>query len=452
MQQRPQIPGPKGVPFLGVVPHFKKDPTGFLLESAKKYGSICYFDLKVFDSYLVTDPDAISHVVLSNKRNYVKSQFYDKVVPVVGRGLLTSDKQSWRNQRRLVQPAFSQSKVDKMSEDMVTEAQRLCAKLEKKNGEVVDLAHEFMLATRDIIMRAVFGQATGEIFDGLSRDWDYLNDVIGKRFWNAFPVLEKIPTPQNLRFNRALSNLDRLVKDIIAVGETEMSSSNTLLSMLLQSQETAESGEGKVKLSPTEVRDNVVTFLLAGHETTSIALSWTLYYLSTSPKIQDDVYKECRAYMNDSERGFARYTKLPLTRAAIEEAMRLRPPAWVFSRQNIEDDEICGHRIRKGSAVMMSPFVMHRLEEHWPDPEKYDPSRFLGNAQASRPKYSYIPFGVGERSCLGNHFAMMEAVTIVAELLSRFRFTLTHPDVRMQPNITLKPEPGVFCKVEKRLR
>jgi len=314
------------------------------------------------------------------------------------------------------------------------------------SGEPIDLGAEMMALTQSIIVRTMFSTDLGAAADVVNRTWPDINRRIGETFFST-KLETMLPLPANRRLWRAVRELDDVVYRIVGDRRRTGRDEPDLLSMLLSAVDE-ETGAG---MSDRQLRDEVVTILLAGHETTSLALGWTYYLLSQHPDIATAVTGEVDAVLGTARAGFAHLEQLRLTRRVLEESLRLYPPAWGFSRRAQGDDEICGYRLRKGWLVFVIPFVVHRRPDVWRDPERFDPDRFMPEQVAARPRFSYIPFGAGPRGCVGNQFAMLEATLIVATIAQRYRIeVLPGQVVHPEPLITLRPSPGIRAVVARR--
>jgi cytochrome P450 len=292
----------------------------------------------------------------------------------------------------------------------------------------------------------MFSMDLGATADLVNRTWPIINQRIGETFWST-ALERKLPLPANLRFRRALRELETVVYQIIAERRRINRDVPDLLSMFLSARDD-DTGDG---MSDRQLRDEVMTMLLAGHETTSLALSWTYYLLSQHPHIERRIADEVDRVIGGGRPTFAHVENLAWTRRTLEESLRLYPPAWGFSRLALGDDEIGGFAIPKGSIAFVIPFVIHRRPGLWPDPERFDPERFAPEQEAARPRFSYIPFGGGPRGCIGHQFAMLEAQLIVATIAQRYRIEVV-PNQRIQAEalITLRPKPGIRATLTRR--
>jgi cytochrome P450 len=431
-----------------VLPHLRSDPIRTFLDAADRYGDLVHLKAGPYHGFLLCEPADIKHVLQDNARNYHKSPLFDRLRDVVGNGLLTSEDSLWLRQRRLAQPAFHRQRLSAMADVIVACTGHM---LERWNsiaarGETIEIVEEMMTLTQAIIVRTMFSTDLGASAAIVNRTWPIINRRIGETFW-ATKLETTLPLPSNRRFWRALGELDTVVYRIIADRRQAGREEPDLLSMLL----SARDEETGVGMTDQQLRDEVLTMLLAGHETTSLALSWTYYLLGQHPDVERNIVDEVDRVIIEGGPGFAHLDRLPYTRQVIQESLRLYPPAWAFSRQALGDDEIGGYRIRSGSLVYLVPFVVHRRPKLWPDPELFEPGRFAPERESARPRFAYVPFGGGPRGCIGSHFAMMEAQLIVAAIAQRYRIRVVPgQDIRPEPLITLRPAPGIRARLESR--
>lgn len=444
----PFPPGPRGYPILGVLPQLRSDPIRTFLDAADRYGDIVHLKAGPYHGFLISNPADIKHVLQDNARNYHKSPLYQRLKDTLGNGLLTSEDAFWLRQRRLAQPAFHRQRLVAMTDAMVSCTEQMLERWEHAaaTGETVDLVAEMMAVTQAIIVRTMFSTDLGAAAEVVNRTWPIINRRIGETFWST-KLETTLPIPANRRFAHALRELDSVVYRIIANRRQSGRDESDLLSMFLSVRDE-ETGAG---MTDRQLRDEVMTMLLAGHETTSLALSWTYYLLSGHPEIGRRIADEVDRVIGDGQPAFQHVDQLTLTRRVLEESLRLYPPAWGFSRLSLGDDEIGGYRVPKGSIVFVIPFVVHRRPKLWPDPGRFDPHRFGPEQESTRPRFAYIPFGGGPRGCIGNQFAMLEAQLILASIARRFQIDLVPAqNIRPEPLITLRPKPGIRAKLRKR--
>ena len=414
-----------------------------MVESAEKYGDIVFFKVGNERIYLVNHPDLIREVLVTNQKNFTKSRALVRAKKVLGEGLLTSEGDFHLRQRRLAQAAFHRSRIAKYAESMVACAQR--TRSHWIGGQVLDVHDEMMKLTLAIVAQTLFsadveGEAA-EIGAALTTTFAAFN--IGILPFSE--VLERLPLPYMKRFNSARARLDATIYRIIDERRASGEDRGDLLSMLLLAQDTEADGGVMTDL---QIRDEAMTIFLAGHETTANALTWTWYLLSQHPEAEARFHRELET-IGDRLPTPDDFARLTYTRMILAESMRLYPPAWAVGRRAIADFELGGYRIPARSMVLMSQYITHRDPRFYPEPERFDPDRWLPDAAATRPKFAYFPFGGGTRICIGEHFAWMEGVLVLATLGQNFRLRYvgaTKPDI--DPRITLRPRDGMPMRVE----
>lgn len=438
-------PGPKGCFVFGSLSEMRNNALGFLTDAAREYGDVVRLHL-VEHVHLVNHPDLVKHVLQDRHTNYRKGFFYERMKVLVGEGLLTSDGDFWLRQRRLASPAFHRDRIARLQTAMARRTTEMLDEWERyqKSGEVFDVAAEMMRLTLGIAGETLFSvdllgdaEAVGEAAaDAL--------EIINIRGNSLLLLPTAIPTSQNRRLTRAVRTLDGVVNDIIArrrAGE----GGDDVLQMFVDA-EDADTGE---RMSDRQLRDEVITMLLAGHETTANALAWTWYLLSKHPSVMRALRKEVDEVLAGRTPAPDDLEDMPYTRMVLQEALRRYPPAWLISREAKEDDVIGGYPIRAGSTVMMSPYVMHHHPGWWDNPEGFDPERFSPEESAGRPRFAYFPFAAGPRMCVGSAFAMMELQTIVPMMVQRYKIELAAgAAVVPEPTITLRPADGVPMTVK----
>ena len=440
MPSRPHPPGPKGaLPGLQFL-SFTRDPLGFLTRVAREFGDVVYFGGMSEDFYLLNHPDHVRDVLVTRNASFMKGRGLQRAKRLLGEGLLTSEPPLHRRQRRLAQPAFHKQRVNAYASLMVDYALRL-ERERWRDGRTLDAAQEMMHLALTIVGRTLFGTETeaevGEVRDALSASMASF-----ARFMMPFAeLLGRLPLlPANRRFERSRARLDRVIYRIIEERRASGEDRGDLLSMLLKAQDEEGDGGG---MTDEQLRDEAMTIFLAGHETTANALAWTWYLLSQNPEAEARLHAELDEVLAGRPPAAEDFTSLRYTEMVVAESMRLYPPAWAVGRLALEDHEAGGYLIPRGSLVLVSQYVTHRDPRFWPDPERFDPERFTPEAKAARPQFSYFPFGGGPRRCVGEGFAWMEAVLILATLARRWRLRLADgAEVRTEPRITLRPGRG----------
>jgi cytochrome P450 len=386
---------------------------------------------------LLNGTDHVEHVLVKNNRNFMKGRYFRQELSFLGRGLLTSEGEFWRRQRRLSQPAFHRKRINAYGEVVVSYAERMLKRWREE--ETRDVHQEMMRLLLEVVAKVLFdaeidrAEEVGKALGRVAKRFDEQGSAKLLRL-----LLGPLPTPTDLRFRRAVEQLDELIYAIIDECRTCAKDTGDLLSMLLCARD--EEGE---RMSDKQLRDEAMTILLAGHETNALALSWSWYLLSQHPEVEAKLLDELREVLGDRAPTVEDLPRLRYTQMVLKESMRLYPPAWILGRRALEDYEVGGYSIPRDSLVILSPYVMHRDPRFFPDPERFDPERFTPEARAARPQFSYFPFGGGPRRCVGEGFAWMEAVLMLAALARRWRLRLAPgADVRTEPRITLRPGKG----------
>jgi cytochrome P450 len=437
-------PGPRGHFLLGSLPEFARDIHGFFTSCVRDYGDFVHFRLTGNEAFLLQHSEDIEVVLLTQRANFIKHTFFWKhVTAFFGSGLLTSEGEFWLRQRRLAAPAFHPERIAAYGSVMASYADRLVAPW--REGELRDLHRDTMRVTMEIVAKTLFDVDVEEEVEEVERAFDRVIREIAKRFRRPVRIPDAVPTPGNLRYRRGVALLDRLVERVLAERRERPGDRGDLLSMLM----AARDDEGR-PMSDRQLRDELVTLFLAGHETTAIALSWTLFLLARHPEAEARLAAEVMGAVGERLPSASDLPRLPFTEAVVKESLRLYPPAHVIGREAIADCEIGGWRVPARATVYFSPWVLHRDSRWFPDPESFRPQRWLDGSAASLPKYAFIPFGGGPRVCIGERFAMMEAVLLLATILRRVRLEMAGPDPTPFASITLRPEGGVPMRVVRR--
>ncbi len=413
-----------------------RDSLGFILRMVAEHGEYVTFRLASQRAYLVTAPQGIARVLSENSRNYKKSKAFDRLRPLLGEGLLVSEGRFWARQRKLLQPEFTRARVADFAPVVTRATERLMARWVENGSQPRDIAEDMGDLTLDVVSDALFSADFAEHAKRLQQELLVVLADADRRMRQPLGLPLWLPTPRNRRVRRALAYLDGLVRGMIARRKGAGLQGHDLLDRLLALQ-----GEDGERLSDQQLRDEVITLFLAGHETTSSALAWTLYLLAKHPEVAERCRAEVAAALGERDPEPGDIGQLGYLRKVIDESMRLYPPAWIFGREALADDEVGGHRIPKGGWVLLCPWATHRSARLWEDPERFDPERF-----ASRPahRYAYFPFGGGPRLCIGKHFALMELMLVLPRLLRRFRFeTVAGEVVAPRAYVTLRPEGGL---------
>jgi cytochrome P450 len=437
-----------GVPILGLLPALARDPLA-VFERARSEGDVVRLPAPLRNPlFVLSNPAHIRQVLQENAANYRRTPFHDRLKSVLGEGILTSEGELWQRQRRLLQPAFRAERIRRFVDVMASLAAGLGDRWEAaaEAGRVLDISQAMSDLTLDIAVGCMFGLDQGGGNSEITEAVQEAQDWVSARFWSLAPAwTERLPTPGNRRFRRALAVLDGAIGRIVAAREASGDPGDDLLGMLLAAQRS----EGAA-LDARQVRDEAMTMILAGHETSAAALTWAWHLLALHPGTAEAIRDEVREVLGPRRLpGAADLARLELTRAVLQEAMRLYPPAGWFGRLAAGPDRIGGCDIPQGAILVLSPWTVQRDPRLWPDPGRFDPSRFGPGARPA--PYAYFPFGGGHRTCIGNHFAMTEMLAALATLVPRFepRHASAAP-VRPKLLITLRPADGLPMRVVRR--
>ena len=442
-------PGPFGLKASATMRGAQARPLETFVTLRETYGDVVRTGLGgPLTYYLVFNPAGAEHVLAHHHKNYRKGAVNAQFRVLDGEGLVTSEGDFWVRQRRLAQPAFHRQRLEGLGAIMASAAVGLAARWELAAHEsrVFDVEPELMRVTLEVAGRTLFGVDLSEEARHLSPAVDVARDYITWRMFRPY-LPSWLPTPRHQAFLKARKTLDEVVYGIIRDRRRTGADPGDLLSMLMAARDE-ETGEGMTDL---QLRDEVMTLLMAGHESTAVALTWAVYLLASHSEVQVRIQEEVTEVLGSRTVTSGDLPRLPYTRAVFEETLRLYPPAWALSRQAIQEDEICGYRIPAGGYVTLSPYVTQRHPDLWPDPNRFDPTRFLGEPPANRPRYAYFPFGGGPRKCIGLQFALMEAQIMLATLIQRFELHLASPEFPgTEALLSLRPKQGVLVRLRER--
>ena len=442
----PFAPGPgRRYPFANWL-SLRRNPLAFLEGLARDYGDVSRFRLGPVFVYLVNDPELIRSVLVTRADAYHKGRALERARRLLGEGLLTSEESVHLRQRRLMQPAFHRERISGYGETMVRYAERATERW--KAGETIDVHREMVGLTLAIVGKTLFdadveGEAD-EIGGALTEVMELFQRLLMVPFGE---LLEKLPLPSTRRFERARGRLDATIGRLIAERRRNPRDRTDLLTLLILAQDTEGDGGG---MSDAQLRDEAMTIFLAGHETTANALTWTWHLLSQNPKVEARLHEELDRVLGERAPGVSDLPRLRYTEMVLSEAMRLYPPAWIVGRRAVVDHELGGYGIPAGSILLLSQWITHRDPRFFPDPLRFDPMRFTPEANAARPKFAYFPFGGGPRVCIGEGFAWMEGVLLLATIARRWRFSRADSAVTPAALITLRPKGGLPMRIEPR--
>ncbi|MBO0912452.1 MAG: cytochrome P450, partial [Acidobacteria bacterium] len=391
MLKRPPGPPPKFL--IGNMPLASRDPLSVFTGWAKQYGDVFYYRAAWLQVYFLNHPDLIEEVLVRNPRNFLKDRVVRKSRWFFGDGLLTNEGDSWLRQRKLSAPAFHRERIGSYAQIMTRYTEQMLGKW--VDGETADIHSEMMGLTLRVVVRALFNlesDRTRQIRSAMN--W-MMGNATGVRLLLP-PAARYLPLPEMVRVRRAVRDLDQTVYGIIAQHRSLKHDSGDLLSMLMSARD-----EDGSRMSDRQLRDEVLTFLVAGHETTALALTWTWYLLGEHPEVESRLHEELDRVLAGRSPDFADLARLPYTECVIKESMRLYPPAWSLARTVISDFKLRGYTIPAGANVVMSQWIMHRHPAYFRDPERFDPERWLGETAKKLSRFVYFPFGGGPRQCIG---------------------------------------------------
>jgi cytochrome P450 len=436
-------PGPRNRGIIGNFPLASSDPLGLYTQWARQYGDIFYYRAFFRHIYFLNHPDFIEHVLVTNHQSFIKGEALQFNRRIFGNGLLTNEGDSWLRQRHLIQPAFHRDRIESYGNTMVAYAERMMAAWH--DGEVRDIHLDMMRLALEIVAKALFNVEVSAERDRIAVALNTFMELGSRGRMLVPPILRLLPTADNLRYRRAARQLDDIVYGLIQRRRSNGEVADDLLYALLQAQDE---GGG---IEDEQLRDEVMTLLLAGHETAAVSLSWTWYLLAQYPEVEKELWSELRAVLNGRSPGTQDLPQLRYTERVVKEAMRLYPPAWAIVRNSLKDCEIGGYRVPAGATLVMSQWVMHRDPRYYDQPERFQPGRWLDGRAQGAPKFAYFPFGGGPRTCIGASFAAMEAVLVLATIAQRYQIRIAPDDpVEVLPTITLRPRHGLHVALTRR--
>jgi cytochrome P450 len=439
-------PGPKNLPLVGNLYAFRSDPLGFLTNAAREYGDLVYFRVARQHMYFVNHPDYVREILVSNQGNFIKSRALQRAKVLLGEGLLTSEGQHHLRQRRLVQPGFHRERLAGYAEAMSECAIRWRKRCQA--GSTLDVSTEMPLLTLSVVAKTLFSADVQSEASEIGAAMTTVLQMFRLLLMPFAEYLEKLPLPHVRRLKKARARLDATIYGLIRERRNSGQDTGDLLSMLLFAQDQEREG---AQMTDKQVRDEALTLFLAGHETTANALTWTWYLLSQHPEVERRLHEEIDDVLQGRAPEFADLPRLRYAEMVLSEALRLYPPAWAIGRSAIGPFELGGVQIPAKSICILSPYLVHRDARWFPDPARFDPDRWVPEARDARPKFSYFPFGGGSRVCIGERFAWMEGVILMAAIAQKWRFLL-EPDQQTEPLplFTLRVKNGLRMTVKAR--
>ncbi len=439
-------PGPKVLFPIRLVSNFRSAPLAFVRQMTSTYGDNVYFKAAGRGIYLFNDPESVQQVLVTRQNSFHKGHALQRLRNIMGDGLVTSEDELHLRQRRMIQPMFHRQRIAGYADTMVSLAEDVTSGWQ--DGAMLDIHTEISHLTLSIVAKTLFdtdvaseARELGDVISTLVTSYTYTIGPLGK-------LHMLLPLSYTKRIRAAGARLDGAVQTMIAERRTE-GDRGDLLSMLIAAQDDEDENS---RMSDTQVRDEVLTLFLAGNETTATALTWTFYLLSQNPEAAQQLYAELKQVLNGRNPTYMDVESLPYTRMILSESMRLYPPAWIMTRTPIEDVEISGYSVPKGSSVALCQWVVHHNERYYPESMKFDPGRWTPENVAARPKMAYFPFGGGARMCMGEPFAWMEGILLLATIAQKWEMSLEPGfPVELLPEITLRPKHGMRMQLKKRL-
>lgn len=448
-----KAPGPRGIPLLGSwAPMRWQGMLKFWTGVWRDYGDVAHVKMGPIDTHLIVHPEHVHNVLVRNRDNYARGILVRRVRVLFGAGLLTSEGELWMRQRRLMQPIFQPTTVPRFAQIMLDAAASVVADWQARpQPQRIPLNAEMMDLTRGVITEAMFSVNMDQQLQEVGEALSYIPRLIRKRATALLNLPLFLPVPTNLRFHRSLQTIDAFIEATIAhrraMEQGHEQAPDDLLSLLLRARDTETDGRG---MSDQQVHDELLTIFIAGHETSAQVLTWLWYILATHPEVEQQLHAELESVLHGHPATLADLPKLIYTKMVIDEALRLYPPAPMYAREAVADDEMGGFRIPAGSAIMLSPYITHRHPAFWDDPEQFRPERFAAGREP-RLVEGYFPFGGGPHVCIGKHFALLEITLALTTLAQRFRLHLL-PGQHVRPHLDmfLTPEEEIWMTIEPR--
>jgi len=439
-------PGPKGRFPGDILLRISHERLALFRGMAAEHGDVSQLMLGRQRLVMLTHPDDIRDLLITNQRNFRKGQALERAKVLLGEGLLTAEGEHHLRQRRLVQPAFHRSRIAAYAGAMTGAAmQRQSA---WHDGEALDMNRSMMLVTLDIVAATLFGASVGSGGSDIGKAMDDVFESFSFGYGPLAPLFDLLPTAKRRRFEAGRTLLYATIDRIIAARRASNEDTGDLLSMLLHANDTEGDGTG---MTDQQLRDEAITIFIAGHETTANALTWTWVLLARNPASEQALHAEVDRVLGDRLPTMDDLAQLPMTRAIIAESMRLYPPAYIVGRRAVAEYTVGGYTFPARTIFVAPQFIVHRDPRWWPEPERFDPARWLDPAvTTARPKMAYFPFGAGTRICVGEQFAWMEAILVLATLARRWRVHVPGPDPELEPIITLRPKGGLPARLERR--
>lgn len=438
------VEAPNSRPVYGHLPEFRRDSLEFLTQLAHDHGDFVRFRLGPQRAVLVNSPELIGQVLAETNRHYTRHFLPRLSGSLLGLGLFTSEGRLWSHERRLIQPAFHREHAKHWCAVMAESAERAVDGW--ADGEVRDTHNDMVTVALENVSRTLFGADVHTDIEIVARALQVVMDNFESRLEMLVPPPHWVPTPANVRLAKVIRQLDDILYRFVNERRASGKSRGDVLDVLLEAQARDSS-----IMSDRQIRDEAMALFTGGHEPVAAGLSWAWYLISKHPEVEARLLEELSVRLGGRTPGASDLPALPYTAMVVKESFRLFPPSWGFDRKATIDCDLGGHHIRRGTLVIISQWVLHRDQRFFDHPDEFIPERWAGSLSDTLPKYSYIPFGGGPRYCIGNSFATIETILVLATILQRVSLRLAPgPDVIPQPSITLRPKNGLPMVVQKR--
>jgi len=439
--------GPKGSWLFGVGAEYGKGPLKFFMKTAREYPGIASFRITHRRMHILSSPDFIKHVLVTNNKNYRKGLKYDELKYFLGNSLASSEGDFWRKQRRMAQPSFSRQKIASFMQTMLDYTTETIDKWEKEERTTLEMNKEMQELSLGIVGRTLFNKDIIREFKEIGDYITFAMSVVNNRIQTTFNKPMWLPTPTHLKFKKAKKVLDKFFYQLIEERKKNTFDTPDLLSMLMDAYDE-DTGE---KMSNVQLRDEIAAIIVGGQESTALGLGWVMYLLSQNKEVEQKLCEEIERVTGGNEITIEHVPQLSYTMQIVKESLRLYPPFWIFARKALDDDLLGDREIKKGDNILISSYVVHRSEKYWKDPEVFDPERFSVENSKNIKKHAYIPFGAGPRLCIGNNFALLEMQIVIAKIYQRYTLTpVGNSGKEIKATISLGAKDGLYMNLIKR--
>lgn len=438
---------PKSIPWSSA--EYTHNRVGYIEKAKNTYGNVVKFRWGIFPILLISEPDLIQQILVTDAHYFRKGPILTNNRAFFGNGLLSSEGNYWKRQRKLASPAFNSKRLEEYAQIMVEHGAAMLKNWQ--DGQTLEIQHEMMKLTLGITTKTFFDTEINRDDQDFEQTLHTLEKLLAQRI-NNIPMLmlpDWLPFPTNIRLRTAIKKVDKVIYKLIQERRNKTEPGKDLLSLLM----AAKDEDDDSVMSDQQIRDEVFTLFFAGHETTALALTWTLWFIAEHPHIEQKLIEELNRVLAGRCPTAADYWSLQYTQNIVKESMRLRPPAWAVGRRAIKDCVIGDLTVTKGTAILISQWLMHHDERYFKNADQFDPDRWSGNFAETLPKFAYFPFGGGPRICIGNGFAMMEAVLLIAVIMQEYHLgSVANQQIELLPGVTLRAADGIKMTLSKRER